>query len=295
MKISGFTFVKNALLFGYPIYESLHSLLPICDELNIAAGRSDDDTITYLRSLKQSKIKIVETEWDNTLREGGLIYSQQTNIALNECKGDWCIYLQADEVLHEEDYDIIINEIKSADLNQNIDGLLFRYLHFYGSYDYIGTGRQWYRREIRAFKNTGNVFSWGDAQGFRLKENNKFRKLRAKQTNARVFHYGWVKHPETQNKKFNYTQMYYHKDKEFDLNSTGSENNFDYTTAHELEKYLGTHPKIMVNRIGEDETWTKHFDPTRLKKKPFLMKLSDRLEKTTGWRIGEFKDFIEVK
>jgi len=295
VKISGFTFVRNALIFGYPIYESLHSLLPLCDELIIAAGKSDDDSITYLKSLQQNKIRIIETEWDNSLRDGGLIYSQQTNIALNECKGDWCIYLQADEVLHEGDYDIIINEIKSADSNPNIEALLFRYLHFYGSYDYIGIGRQWYRREIRAFKNTGKVISWGDAQGFRFKERNNFRKLKAKQTNVRVFHYGWVKPPATQNMKYNYTQMYYHKDKIFDLNSTESKNNFDYTTAYELEKYSGSHPQIMDNRINGDKNWTKHFDPAKLKRKPLLMKFSDKIEKSTGLRIGEFKDFIEVK
>jgi glycosyltransferase involved in cell wall biosynthesis len=295
VKISGFTFVRNALVFGYPIYESIHSLLPLCDELIIAAGKSDDDTVTYLKSLQQNKIKIIETVWDNSLREGGLIYSQQTNIALNDCIGDWCIYLQADEVLSEEDYDLIIDEIKSADANSDIDGLLFSYLHFYGSYDYIGTGRQWYRREIRTFRNTGKVISWGDAQGFRIKENDKIRKLRAKQTKARVFHYGWVKPPQTQNLKYNYTQMYYHKDIKFDLNSSESENNFDYTTACELDKYAGSHPQIMGNRIRSDEIWTGRFDPTKLRKKPFLMNLSDKLEKSTGCRIGEFKDFIEVK
>ena len=295
MKISGFTFVRNALLFGFPIYESIHSLLPLCDELIIAAGKSDDDTVTYLKSLQNKKIKIIETEWDNSLREGGLIYSQQTNIALNECKGDWCIYLQADEVLHEDDYDLIINEINSADSNPSIEALLFRYLHFYGSYDYIGTGRQWYRREIRAFRNTGNVISWGDAQGFRIKENDKFRKLMAKQTNARVFHYGWVKPPAIQNMKYNYTQMYYNKDVKFDLKSFDAEKYFDYNSAYELEEYHGTHPKIMSKRIEMDKEWTKYFDPSKLKKKPLLMKISDKIEKSTGWRMGEFKDFIEVK
>jgi glycosyltransferase involved in cell wall biosynthesis len=295
VKISGFTFVRNALLFGYPIYESIHSILPLCDELIIAAGQSDDDTVTYLKSLQNKKIKIIETEWDNSLRKGGLIYSQQTNIALNECKGDWCIYLQADEVLHEDDYDIIINEIKSVNTNPNIEALLFRYLHFYGSYDYIGTGRQWYRREIRAFRNTGNVISWGDAQGFRIKENDKFRKLMAKQTNSRVFHYGWVKPPATQNMKYNYTQMYYNKDVKFDLKSLDDEKNFDYNSAYELEEYHGTHPKIMSNRFEMDKEWTKYFDHSKLKKKPLLMKISDKIEKSTGWRMGEFKDFIEVK
>ncbi|TAL68012.1 MAG: glycosyltransferase family 2 protein [Bacteroidetes bacterium] len=295
MKISGFTFVRNALLFGYPIYESLHSLLPLCDELIIAAGKSDDDTISYLKSINNKKIKLIETEWDQSMREGGLIYSQQTNIALNECKGEWCIYLQADEVLNEEDYELITEEINSADSSPELDGLLFRYLHFYGSYDYIGTGRQWYRREIRAFKNSGKVISWGDAQGFRINENGKIRKLRARQTNARVYHYGWVKPPQTQYIKNKYTGMYYNIHVKFDLNSKEAEKLFDYNSAYELNEFKLKHPNIMLARIENDREWTKLFDQTRLKKKPFLMKLTDKIEKATGWRIGEFRDFVEVK
>ncbi|MBI5325968.1 MAG: glycosyltransferase family 2 protein [Ignavibacteriae bacterium] len=295
MKISGFTFVRNAILFGYPIYESLHSLLPLCDEIIIAAGKSDDDTITYLKSLQQEKIRIIETEWDKSTREGGLIYSQQTNIALNECKGDWCIYLQADEVLHEDDYNLIIDEINTANTNPDIDALLFRYLHFYGSYEYIGTGRQWYRREIRAFKNKDNVISWGDAQGFRFNEKNKISKLKARQINARIYHYGWVRHPRTQNLKHKYTQLYYYQDSEFNINSAEAQKNFDYNSAYQLEKFNGKHPGIMTKKIESDREWTKYFDRARLKKKPLLLKLTDRIEKSTGWRIGEYKDFIVVK
>lgn len=295
MKISGFTFVRNALLFGYPIYESLHSLLHLCDELVIAAGKSDDDTVTYLKSFQNEKFKIIETEWDQSLREGGLIYSRQTNIALNECQGDWCIYLQADEVLHEDDYDMIYYEIKSATERKVIDGLLFKYLHFYGSYDYIGTGRQWYRREIRAFKNTGKVVSWGDAQGFRINDKGKIRKLRAKQTDARVFHYGWVKPPQIQNIKNKYTGRYYNGNEKFDLSSAEANQLFDYNSAYELAEFTGNHPQIMSNKIEIDKKWTNLFEPTRLKKKPFLMNLTDKIEKRTGWRIGEFKDFVEIK
>ncbi len=295
MKISGFTFVRNSLVFGYPLYESIHSLLPLCDELIVAAGKSDDDTIPFLNNILNSKIKIIETEWDHNLHKAGMVYSQQTNIALNACSGDWCIYLQADEVLHEEDYDMLIDEIKSVDLNPNIDGLLFRYLHFYGSYDYIGAGRQWYRREIRAFRNTGNIVSWGDAQGFRKKTNLKFDKLRARQTAVRVFHYGWVKPPEVQKIKFSMTQTYYHDDVEININEAKKLGSFDYSSAYELEKFNGKHPEIMNNRLQKDKYWADLFDPLRLKKKPLLMNLSDILEKASGWRIGEFKDFIEVK
>jgi glycosyltransferase involved in cell wall biosynthesis len=294
VKISGFTFVRNALEFGYPIFESLHSLLPLTDELIIAAGAGTDDTIPYLKSINNPKLKIIETEWDDSLRQGGLIYSQQTNLALQHCTGDWCIYLQADEVLHEQDYDLLRKELQRADSNINVDALLFRYLHFYGSYDYIGTGRKWYRREIRAFRNTGKVHSWLDAQGFRKKNGEKVEKLRAIQTDVRVFHYGWVRPPKVQTRKILNAVTYYRPDAEFNPDAH-VDYDFDYKSAFQLDKYKGRHPALMLPRIEQDRAWTEQFDPTRLKPKPLIMKLSDALERKTGIKVGEWKDFIEVK
>jgi glycosyltransferase involved in cell wall biosynthesis len=294
MKISGFTFVRNAILFSYPVIESIKSLLPLCDELIIAAGKSDDDTLDVLKSINNPKIRIIETEWDTSLKKGGLIYSHQTNLALEQCTGDWCIYLQVDEVLHDDDNELIIREIEKADKIKSNDALLFRYIHFYGSYDYTGFGRQWYRREIRAFRNTGNVVSWNDAQGFRKKTNKGFKKLRAYQTEARVFHYGWVRPPKSQFKKIKITQNYYKAHEDNQLNELENRE-FDYNSAYELEKYKGVHPKVMNEKIKNDFVWTSGFNPCKLKPKPFRVKLSDWTEKKTCWRIGEFKDFIEVK
>ncbi|MGA2298130.1 MAG: glycosyltransferase [FCB group bacterium] len=292
MLISGFTFVRNAVKYGYPLIESLQSLLPVCDELIITAGKSEDNTNEVLKSLNEPKLKIIETVWDETAYKNALIYSQQTNLALAECKGDWCIYIQADEVLHEEDYDLILKEIKSTNDNPKIESLLFKYLHFYGSYDYIGTGRQWYRREIRAFRNTGDITSWGDAQGFRKIISGGHCKLNAKQTDIRVFHYGWVRHPKVQFDKINNAEQYYHS--EYELKQD-SESYFDYNSAYRLEKFKGTHPAVMKHKIESDSIWTQHFNPNNLKKKPFIVSLSDKIEKLCGWRIGEYKDFKIVK
>ncbi|MBI3258528.1 MAG: glycosyltransferase [Ignavibacteriae bacterium] len=241
MKISGFSFVRNAVIFDYPVLESITSLLPICDEVIVAVGKSDDNTLELLQSLQSPKLKIIETLWDDSLRQGGKILADQTNVALAECTGDWCIYLQADEILNEEDYTIILSEITKADSNTKTDALLFAYRHFYGSYDYLGAGRQWYRQEIRAFRNTGKVISWGDAQGFKKVKN-------------RTFEYG----------------------------------------CYELERFTETHPRVMHKRIEESKEWTKYFDGSRLKPKPFRMKITDAIEHLSGWRIGEYKNFIEV-
>jgi glycosyltransferase involved in cell wall biosynthesis len=293
IKISGFSFVRNAIVFGYPLAESVQSLLPICDEVVVAAGISDDGTIPLLKSIDNSKLRIIETVWEDKFRIGGLIYSQQTNIALSHCTGNWLIYLQADEALHESDYDLILREISAADSNPEIEALLFRYHHFYGSYDFIGTGRQWYRREIRAFKNLKGVCSWGDAQGFRIDRRGNPEKLRARQIEACIYHYGWVRHPKAQNKKILNAETYYHEEATYN-EAEAIAGEFDYRSAYKVEKYYGSHPALMNNKIKEDSAWANRFDPSKLKKKPIRVRLSDWIEENTGYRIGEFKDFIEV-
>jgi glycosyltransferase involved in cell wall biosynthesis len=295
LKISGFSFVRNALLYDFPLEESLGSLLPLCDEVVIAVGKSDDDTLGTIERIGSDRIGIVETVWDESLRQGGRLYAQQTDIALARCSGDWCIYLQADEVLHEEDHALIRSEIERADGDPAVEALLFRYLHFYGSYDYIGAGRQWYRREIRAVRNTGDVISWGDAQGFRRKvPGGDAVPLRARQTEARVFHYGWVKPPRIQQEKQRAAHRYWHDDDWIEQNISKDEL-FDYSSAFQLRTYKGTHPRIMRERIERSHPWTRHFDPKRLRPKPFLVKMTDLIENATGWRIGEYRNFVEIK
>ncbi|MFM8456405.1 MAG: glycosyltransferase, partial [Ignavibacteria bacterium] len=134
MKISGCTFVRNGFLLGYPVKESLHSLLSLCDEVIIAIGNSEDETLQYVQSLNNPKVRIIETIWDDSLREGGKILAQQTNIALEQCTGDWVIYLQADEVLHEKDRELLKSSMHRANQRPEIEGLLFQYLHFFGDY-----------------------------------------------------------------------------------------------------------------------------------------------------------------
>lgn len=293
MKVSGFSFVRNGEVLGYPFVESLHSLLPLCDEVIVAVGNSDDNTLKSVSSIS-NKIRIIETVWDDNKRSDGSILAEQTNIALSHCIGDWCIYLQGDEVFHEDDYDIIHNEMVQAQDNHSIDALLFRWYHFFGSYDYVGVGRQWYRREIRAFKNTGHVFSWRDAQGFRTKDSTgTIKKLNARQTEARVFHYGWVRHPRIQQKKQHAFQRLYHND-DWIRNNIPDKDEFDYS-CYEVAPYSGTHPSVMQRRIGDDRVWTQHFDPSKTKKRPILVSITDAFEKLSGYRIGEYKNFIEVQ
>jgi len=49
MKVSGFTIIRNARLMGYPIIQSVSSILDIVDEFVIEVGQSDDDTVELIK------------------------------------------------------------------------------------------------------------------------------------------------------------------------------------------------------------------------------------------------------
>lgn len=295
MTLSGFTFIRNGRSLGYPFEESLASLLRVCHDVTIAVGKSDDDTREYIESLREPRLHIIDTVWDDSLREGGKILAQQTNVALAACKGDWCLYLQGDEVLHEQDDELLLHSIAAADADGRAEALLFRWIHLFGSYNYQGAGRQWYRREIRAVRNTGNVISWGDAQGFRTRNSDgSIRKLRALQTDCRIFHYGWVRHPRHQAAKAQAMNRLYHDDSWMAENIPTADE--FHASCYEVVPYTGTHPACMSERIKRDQVWTSQFDPARaMVAKPLRVALCDAWERATGHRIFEYKNFEELR
>ncbi len=285
MTLSGFSFVRNGFLFDYPFLESIRSILPICDEFVIAVGDSSDNTLDAIRGLNNPKIRIVETVWDESVRTGGRILADQTNIALDAVKGDWAFYLQADEVVHEDDLPIIRKALSDCADDQKVEGLLFSYKHFYGSYAYIGTSRRWYRREIRIVRSRRSVRSWGDAQGFRIEG----RKMRVKLVNASIYHYGWVKSPLHQQKKQRSFNRYWHDDAWMQQH-VGNALEYNYSHGGRLEPFTGSHPAVMKDRV-EHQDWQFRYDPKTLSV-PLRERLLEWVESRTGIRPGEYRNYI---
>ena len=286
MKVSGFSFVRNAIKFDYPIVEAINSILPICDEFVVAVGKSEDDTLQLIKSIDSPKIKIIETVWDDSLREGGRVLAVETDKAFAAISSDtdWAFYIQGDEVIHEKYLPLILDEMKNWKNESRVEGLLLKYLHFYGSYDYVGDSRRWYRREIRILKYNKNIRSFRDAQGFRMID----EKIKVKPINAYVYHYGWVKPPELQQAKQKHFHKMWHDDNWMRKNIPDTDK-FDYSNIDSLKLFEGTHPAVMRQRI-ETKNWTFDFDPS---KKVFSLKvrLLYWIEKKTGWKIGEYKNF----
>lgn len=286
MKITGFTFIRNAIKFDYPIVESIKSILPICDNFVVAVGNSDDNTRDLVSSISP-KIKIIDTIWNDSLREGGKVLADETNKAFQAISSDtdWAFYIQGDEVVHEKYLDIIQSEAQKWNNAKQVDGLLFKYLHFYGSYNYVGISSRWYKNEIRLIKNNKNIYSYRDAQGFR-KDNDL--KLNVKPIDAYIYHYGWVKNPVKMQTKQNSFHKMWHSDEWVEQNIK-KQDEFNYNQIDALSKFTGLHPEVMIERI-KNQDWNFDYDISFNNFK-FKDKLKIFANKILGLEIGIYKNY----
>ena len=294
MKVAGFTFVRNALRYDYPVVEAIRSVLPICDYFMVAVGKSDDETLALIKSINDPKIHILETVWNDELREGGRVLAEETDKAFQAIPAeyDWCFYVQGDECVHEAEWPAIRAAMEQYLHDPETEGLLFHYRHFYGSYDYLGVSRRWYRREVRVVRNDKNIFSYRDAQGFRIRTAAGNRKLQVRLIPAHIHHYGWVRHPQAQQQK----QWGFHRLYMNDAGvaqQVGEAEAFVYDGSEPLQRFSGTHPAVMIPRI-QAQNWQFDSDPTRARW-PLKERLSRWIEKWSGWRPGEYRNYTLKK
>jgi hypothetical protein len=197
MKVSGFTFLRNGQKLGYPFVASIRSILPIVDEFVIALGPCEDDTEKRVSEIGDPKIRIIPTQWNERIQPDysvkGFVYGQQKSIALFNCTGDWAFYLEADEVLHENDLPKIRAAMEKHLGDQRVEALAFDYLHFYGNKNTIAWSPGWYRSEVRIIRNTIPAWS-SEALFFNVVTGHKqSRYPRAAHAGATIYHYGWVR------------------------------------------------------------------------------------------------------
>jgi hypothetical protein len=246
-------------------------------------------------ALHPSKIKIIDTVWDDNLREGGKIFAQQANIALDNCTGKWAFHIQADELIHEQDYDKVKQAIAAADKDEKIEGIVFDFLNFYGGYHHIGATRKWHRKEVRIIRNLPQIRSYRDSQGFRMydgveewKNGAKGRSLKVLYAPIPYFHYSYARKPQLMQKKNNYFNSFWHDDKWLNENNSKKQE-YDYSVVDAVKPFVGTHPKLMQKLVAAQD-WEFVYNPKKAK-----FSLKDKLlfivENLTGWRIGEYKNY----
>lgn len=252
MKISAFTICRNAVQFDYPIVEVIRSALPLVDEIVVNVGQSPDGSLELIRSIGSEKVHILESVWDDTMKKDGLLFSHETNKALSRCTGDWALYLQADEVLHEADHETVRSALRDHLDDPAVLGFTFRYVHFYG--DYRSCNPWFYHRAVRIIRNDGQVESCGDAVGFWLKADRGYlqtvHKDRVRPSGGTIYHYGWVKPPRVLLDKFRYQIARHHGDQpgpEQARMLAGAAYDFDEYDI--MKSFTGTHPAVMADRV----------------------------------------------
>lgn len=290
MKVSGFTIIKNAIINGYPIVEAITSILPVVDEMIVLVGDCEDDTVKLIEGIGNPKIKIHYSIWDKSLRKGGTVLAMETDKAFKLIDPDstWAFYIQADEVIHEKYYGAIRKGCEQYKDDQRVQGLLFKYLHFYGTYDYVGDSRKWYNKEIRIIRNDKSIQSYKDAQGFRVGKT----KLNVKPIDAYVYHYGWVKSPEQMMKKSKNMGLLWHTDEEAEF-FLKLPDYFDYNDFDSIAKFTETHPSVMQKKVSA-RTWDVDLDITK-KKLSFSKYILYYIEKLSGLRLFDFRNYKIIR
>jgi len=290
--ISGFSTVRNGVMLGYPLVESITSILPVVDELVITVGQSEDETLEVIRGIGDPRIRIIETVWDPRFTVKGRILAVQSNMALFQCTGDWAFYIQADEVFHDEDRERIVQYCERYQGDEAVEGFLFDYTHFFGNYDWYGDSYHWYRKEIRLIRNHRGIVSWRSAQSFRVDG----RKIRVVDTGCRIFHYGWVRPPEVMAEKRKQHDRLHHGE-----NYSAAAHRSEYNYLQEMDPrcmkpFRWRHPAVMRDRIKK---YSVEFDPADISFRPgwrdIKRRIVNRIGKLTGWYPGEYRNYVVVK
>jgi len=279
MKVSAFTFIKNGQILGYPFLESIRSILPIVDEFIVNVGKSEDKTLDLIQSLSSTKIRIIKSTWNDTMKDRGYVYGQQKMIAQFNCTGDWAFYIEGDEVYHEDDLEKIQSSMRMHLNDANVEALVFDFNHFYGNANSVLKSPGWYRSEARIIKNSVRSYAPDGLFWLVLDSNKKGRYPKAKHTGVTCYHYGWVRSEIEMNLKSSKVQKYW-----------GSEHvKIDYAQMDQsiIKKFKGSHPKIILDWIPKDVGLYQTDSSYKVTQKQKKHQLMIRLEKFFGLELSK--------
>jgi glycosyltransferase involved in cell wall biosynthesis len=273
--ISGFTFIRNGVELGFPFEASIRSLLPLVDEFVVVVGKSNDDTLARIHAIGSSKIRVIETIWNERMADRGFVYAQQKMIAQFACTGDWAFYLEGDEVVHEAELANIRASVDQHHTNPAVEALVFDYFHFYGTPEFVANSPAWYRRECRLIRNTIRSYA-PDGQYWLVTSNHKKgRNPQAALANAHIYHYGWVRSNEAMQKKLDQVSKFW---------SHGAPTvRYSQFDAQVLQPFTGTHPELVKPWLESSAEKSFTIDPDyKLTKREKRHRWLIKLEKMFG-------------
>ena len=236
MKVSGFTFLRNADINGYPFVESIKSILPIVDEFICVVGKGVDSTREMVEGIGDEKIRIIDSVWNEKMCDRGFVYGQQKMIGQFNCSGDWAFYLEGDEVLHEDELDSIRSAMEVNLHSHEVESLYFDFYHFYGTPNQIGIAG--YRRAPRIIRNTIRSVAPDGLFWVVLDGNKRGRYPTARYAGGSIYHYGHCRSVAKMDAKVRAVGKYW-------AHAHGGFDTYGNIDTAELRAFSGSHPGIM--------------------------------------------------
>ncbi|MBP9742143.1 MAG: glycosyltransferase [Burkholderiales bacterium] len=286
IKISGFTFIRNGSILGYPFIESIKSLLMLCDEVVVAVGNSEDDTLLKIKEINDPKLRILSTTWNELMTDRGYVYAQQKMIAQFNCTGDWAFYLESDEIIHEQDIPFIRAQLIHYLADVQVEALVFDYYHFYGSPQYIACSPRWYKRAPRIIRNTIRNYAPDGLFWVVMDKNKVGRYPNVATVNCHIYHYGHVRSISSMNEKNKRVEKYWGK-------TPGHFEGYGNIDKKTLVPFTRTHPAIMqywlTNNAEQVFCPNPDYKLSRRDKKHRFMMLIGKLFGNYDWSKKHYK------
>ena len=252
MNVSGFTFLRNAVINGYPFEESIRSILPIVDEFICVIGKGEDDTRERVMAITDPKIRVVDSQWNENMQDRGFVYGQQKMIAQFNCTGDWAFYLEGDEVLHESEVSNIRKTMQENLDDPEVEALYFDFFHFYGTPHQLGIAG--YRRAPRIIRNNIRSIAPDGLFWTVMDKNKKGRYPRATHAGGNIYHYGHCRSVSKMAEKLKQVGRYW---------GSKHENFKGYSSidVRELRSFNGSHPAAMESWLATEAETEFRQDP----------------------------------
>tara|TARA_A200000159_G_scaffold108198_1_gene100973 strand:+ start:73 stop:2001 length:1929 start_codon:yes stop_codon:yes gene_type:complete len=173
--ISGYTTVRNANRMKYPWQATVNSMLGFCNEVVVVDGGSDDGTWEELVELSNNDDRLIVKRIEILNDHPSFAYETDGKLkatARSMCTGEFCWQMDADEIVHEDDYGKVAQLMRSFPTHCDVVSLPV--IEYWGGDDKVRADiNPWKWRisrnkdhitqgipvELRRFDEEGNIYA----------------------------------------------------------------------------------------------------------------------------------------